>query len=150
MKLKQTFLALSAAAAITLSAVGFAGAAGQSDLLKLTIVGQKSDTQLAVMVLVRDLAEELGFTVTWDGEDQMVTLDSGTMHANFTIGVNSYIAATSIEGMVGMTAPFTLSSAPVVSDGVTYVPLELFTVLMGNHADGLTVTDGTVDLRTEF
>ena len=49
-----------------------------------------------------------------------------------------------------MTAPFTLSSAPVVSDGVTYVPLELFTVLMGNHADGLTVTDGTVDLRTEF
>ena len=101
-------------------------------------------------VPLRSIAEDMGFTVTWDGEDQMVTLDSGTMHANFTIGVNSYIAATSIEGMVGMTAPFTLSSAPVVSDGVTYVPLELFTVLMGNHADGLTVTDGTVDLRTEF
>ena len=150
MKRKKTCLALSAAAAITLSAIGFAGAAGQSDLLKLTVDGQESDTQLAVMVPARDLAEELGYTVTWNGEDQSVTLDSGTMHANFTIGVNSYIAATSIEGMVGMTAPFTLSSAPVVSDGVTYVPLELFTVLMGNHADGLTVTDGTVDLRTEF
>ena len=150
MKLKQTFLALSAAAAITLSAVGFAGAAGQSDLLKLTIDGQKSDTQLAVMVPVRDLAEELGFTVTWDGEDQMVTLDSGTMHANFTIGVNSYIAATSIEGMVGMTAPL----HPVLrSRGVRRGDLCAFGALYcpdGQPCDGLTVTDGTVDLRTEF
>lgn len=150
MKLKKTCLALSAAAAIALSAVGFAGAAGQSDLLKLTIDGQESNTQLAVMVPARELAEELGYTVTWNGEDQSVTLDSGTMHANFKIGVNSYIAATSIEGAVGMTAPFSLSSAPVVSDGVTFVPLELFTVLNGNHADSLTVNGNTVDLRTEF
>ena len=106
----------------------------------------------SVYLLCRCLerAEELGYTVTWNGEDQSVTLDSGTMHANFTIGVNSYIAATSIEGMVGMTAPFSLSSAPVVSDGVTYVPLELFTVLMGNHEDALTVNGNTVDLRTDF
>lgn len=150
MKLKKTCLALSAAAAVTLSAVGLAGAAGQSDLLHLTIDGRESGTRLAVMVPARELAEELGYTVTWDGEDQTVTLDSGTMHANFTIGVNSYIAATSIEGMVGMTAPFSLSSAPVVSDGVTYVPLELFAVLGGSHEDALTVTGNTVDLRTEF
>lgn len=62
----------------------------------------------------------------------------------------SAAAATSIEGMVGMTAPFSLSSAPVVSDGVTYVPLELFTVLTGNHADALTVDGNTVNLRTQF
>lgn len=43
-----------------------------------------------------------------------------------------------------------LSSAPVVCDGAAYVPLELFTVLNGNHADSLTVTGNTVDLRTKF
>lgn len=43
-----------------------------------------------------------------------------------------------------------LSAAPMVSDGVTYVPLELFPVLMGSHDGALTITDGGIDLRTQF
>lgn len=66
-----------------------------------------------------------------------------------TLGANRYQAVTSLEGMVGMTAPFSLAAAPYAVDGTTYVPLELFVVLMGNPADAVTADDGAVELTAE-
>ena len=100
-------------------------------------------------VPVRRLAEYLGYTVEWHPEDGTVTLDSGSMHATLTLGVNSYQAVTSLEGMVGMTAPFALAAAPYAVDGVTYAPLELFVVLMGNPEEAVTAADGGVELTTQ-
>ena len=65
------------------------------------------------------------------------------MHSYITIGKNDYIVSTSVDDMVGTSAPFSLSSAPIISGGKTYVPVEFFRPLMGN-SDGIIKTDGSV------
>ena len=99
-----------------------------------------------IMVPLRVIAQSLGFTVTWNG-DGTVTVDSGEMHMTITIGEDSYQAITSIEGAVGATAPLSLGAAPYVVDGTTYVPLEMFNVLLGN--DAVDLEDGKIVIHTE-
>lgn len=155
MDLKTRLLATAAAAAVTMTALGGGAlAADESGTLSLSVNGQDTGIQVTpieedYLVPVRQLAEYLGYEVAWHAEDSTVTLDSGTMHSTLTLGENRYIATTSLEGMVGMTAPFTLACAPYAVDGTTYAPLELFVVLMGNPADALTRSEDTVELRTE-
>lgn len=100
---------------------------------------QRTDT----LVPVRAVGEAMHFTVTWN-PDQTVTLDSGAMHAALTIGENSYQAVTSINGAAGATGPFQLESAPIVVNGSTYVPAELFRILLGNSSTALTVSENTI------
>lgn len=92
-----------------------------------------------LMVPLQAIAKELGFKVTEDNGSILV--DDGKMHTEVTIGKDSYFVATSIEGMIGMSAPFSLGTAPFVADGVTYVPLALFDALLGN-VDGVITVDG--------
>lgn len=153
-KLHSRGLALLTAAALSLSALGTAAGAAGEGALPLTVNGEATGITVTeenggYIVPLRALAEYLGYTVAWHGEDSTVTLDSGAMHATVTLGVNRYQAVTSLEGMVGMTAPFSLAAAPYAVDGTTYVPLELFVVLMGNPADAVTADDGAVELTAE-
>ena len=153
-KLHSRGLALLTAAALSLSALGTAAGAAGEGALPLTVNGEATGITVTeenggYIVPLRALAEYLGYTVAWHGEDSTVTLDSGAMHATVTLGVNRYQAVTSLEGAVGMTAPFSLAAAPYAVDGTTYVPLELFVVLMGNPADAVTANDGTVELTAE-
>ena len=153
-KLHSRGLTLLTAAALSLSALGTAAGAAGEGALPLTVNGAETGITVTeedggYIVPLRALAEYLGYTVAWHGEDSTVTLDSGSMHATVTLGVNRYQAVTSLEGMVGMTAPFSLAAAPYAVDGTTYVPLELFVVLMGNPADAVTANDGAVELTAE-
>ena len=153
-KLHSRGLALLTAAALSLSALGTAAGAAGEGALPLTVNGAETGITVTeenggYIVPLRALAEYLGYTVAWHGEDSTVTLDSGAMHATVTLGVNRYQAVTSLEGAVGMTAPFSLTAAPYAVDGTTYVPLELFVVLMGNPADAVTADDGAVELTAE-
>lgn len=153
-KLHSRGLALLTAAALSLSALGTAAGAAGEGALPLTVNGAETGITVTeedggYIVPLRALAEYLGYTVAWHGEDSTVTLDSGAMHATVTLGANRYQAVTSLEGMVGMTAPFSLAAAPYAVDGTTYVPLELFVVLMGNPADAVTADDGAVELTAE-
>ena len=153
-KLHSRGLALLTAAALSLSALGTAAGAAGEGALPLTVNGAETGITVTeenggYIVPLRALAEYLGYTVAWHGEDSTVTLDSGSMHATVTLGVNRYQAVTSLEGAVGMTAPFSLAAAPYAVDGTTYVPLELFVVLMGNPADAVTANDGAVELTAE-
>ncbi len=100
------------------------------------INGKDVSVDAVIIVPLRTIAEQLGFTVAWNG-DGTVTVDSGEMHMTITIGEDSYQAITSIEGAVGATAPLHLGAAPYVADGTTYVPLEMFNVLLGNGAVAL-------------
>lgn len=109
------------------------------------INGKDVPVDAVIIVPLRTIAEQLGFTVTWNG-DGTVTVDSGEMHTTITIGEDSYQAITSIEGAVGATAPLSLGAAPYVVDGTTYVPLEMFNVLLGNGAVDL--EDGKIVINS--
>ena len=109
------------------------------------INGKDVPVDAVIIVPLRTIAEQLGFTVTWNGNGT-VTVDSGAMHMSITIGEDSYQAITSIEGAVGATAPLSLGAAPYVVDGTTYVPLEMFDVLLGNGA--VTLEDGKIVIKT--
>ena len=108
MKRSSGLLAGLTAASLTLTALGGAAWAAEGDRLPLTVNGEATGITVeeqngGYLVPVRRLAEYLGYTVEWHPEDGTVTLDSGSMHATLTLGVNSYQAVTSLEGMVGMT-----------------------------------------------
>lgn len=111
------------------------------------INGKDVPVDAVIMVPLRVIAQSLDFTVTWNG-DGTVTVDSGEMHMTIAIGEDSYQAITSIEGAVGATAPLSLGAAPYVVDGTTYVPLEMFNVLLGN--DAITLEDGKIVINTEI
>lgn len=107
----------------------------------LKVDGKETAIDACVMVPVRAVGEQLGFTVTWS-KDGTVRLDDGVMHADLTIGKDLYQVVTSKTDLVGMSAPFSLGAAPYLSNGTTYVPLGLFEALKGN-VEGMFSLDGS-------
>ena len=114
----------------------------------LQIDGEDTGVRACIMVPLRSVAEKLGFEVVWNG-DGTIFLDDGTMHSTVTLGEDLYQVTTSVEGMLGMSAPFSLGMAPCAMDGVTYVPLGLFDALLGSMQRAVTMEDGTVCLDTD-
>ena len=85
-KLHSRGLALLTAAALSLTALGTAAGAAGEGALPLTVNGAETGITVTeenggYIVPLRALAEYLGYTVAWHGEDSTVTLDSGSMHA---------------------------------------------------------------------
>ncbi len=132
-------MVIAAAVAMAFSATAFAG-----ETYQLKINGKAAEEEVLVLVPLRETAEKLGFTVSYD--KGTILVDDGTMHANLTVGKNSYQVVTSNPDLVGMSAPFSLSAAPVVTDGKTYVPIELFVPLMGNDSNSIQVDGTTISL----
>lgn len=93
-----------------------------------------------LMVPLRAISEALGFKVDW--KDRSAFVDDGQMHTTITIGKDEYSATTSVEGLAGATGPFSLGAAPQIVDNRTYVPLQIFEILMGN-VEGMFKLDGT-------
>jgi hypothetical protein len=108
--------------------------------------GKDTDMNVCVMVPLRAIAKELGFTVTWN--NGTVLVDDGTMHTEITIGEDRYLVATSVEGVSGTSAPFSLGAAPYVTDGVTYVPLSLFDALLGSKEGAVTIDGNKIIIKT--
>ena len=68
---------------------------------------------------LREVVEELGFSVSWRGANNTVSiLQNSQPIASFTIGENYYV--------VGGAAGISLEEAPVVLDSVVYVPITFF------------------------
>ena len=84
------------------------------------------------------------FTGTGDAQNAGIATvyQEVNLCTNLTIGENSYQVVTSNPDLVGMSAPFSLSSAPVMTNGKTYVPIELFVPLTGNDSS-IIKTDGS-------
>lgn len=114
----------------------------------LQIDGEDTGVRACIMVPLRAVAERLGFRVVWNG-DGTIFLDDGTMHSTITLGEDLYQVTTSVEGMVGMSAPFSLGMAPYAVNGVTYVPLGLFDALLGSQQGAVTMTDNAICLDTD-
>ena len=130
-------MVIAAAATMAFSATAFAGT---SSPYSLNINGKAANLQLLCLVPLRETAEQLGFKVSYN--KGTILLDDGIMLTNLTIGENSYQVVTSNPDLVGMSAPFSLSSAPVMTNGKTYVPIELFVPLTGNDSS-IIKTDGS-------
>ena len=91
-----------------------------------------------VIVPLRPTAEALGFTVVWDEQQKVITLEGQMVKTRLTIGEDSYYKQSSQA--IGLTQPVQLGYAPALIDGRTYVPLALYEVLLGQgqvqEADG--------------
>lgn len=130
-------MVIAAAATMAFSATAFAGT---SSPYSLNINGKAANGEVLVLVPLRETAEQLGFKVSYN--KGTILMDDGIMQTNLTIGENSYQVVTSNPDLVGMSAPFSLSSAPVMTNGKTYVPIELFVPLTGNDSS-IIKTDGS-------
>ena len=73
-----------------------------------------------LMVPVRALAEALGFKVTWNNGE--VNINDGEMQCDLRIGEENYFVYTAIKDAIGMSAPFTLGSAPVLRTPSPAIP----------------------------
>ncbi len=110
--------------------------------------GEDMGFQVNVAVPLRAVAEKLGFQVTWNG-DGTISMDNGVMNCTVTLGKDSYQVVTSVEGLVGMSAPFSLGMAPYIVNNTTYVPLGIFEALLGNQAGAVTMENGVLSLHTD-
>lgn len=112
----------------------------------IEIDGTSIDAPAHITVPLRAVAEKLGFTVAWD--NGVVTVTGAERYARLTVGENQYFAAPTQEGMLGASL-FPLSCAPYVADGSTYVPVELFDVLLGCEEGTVTLEGNTVKINTD-
>ncbi|QGG46812.1 copper amine oxidase N-terminal domain-containing protein [Heliorestis convoluta] len=74
-----------------------------------------ADEKGTIMVPLRSIAEALGYSVTWDGRDQSITVGQDF---SLQIGKDAYTS-------LGI-RPIELGTAPVLKDNTTYVPLHFF------------------------
>lgn len=115
---------------------------------KMDVIQMKgTDGKTCIMVPLRAIAEALAFNVTWN--NGAVLVDDNTMHTVITLGEDTFFVATSVEGMEGASAPFSLGVAPFVTNGVTYVPLPLFDALLGSKEGTIAVDGNKIIIKTE-
>lgn len=94
------------------------------------------------LVPVRAVSDILGFEVIWNGTNQTATIKAKEMQTVVSLGDDLY-SAQSISA-IGMTAPTTLGSAPLLINDKLYVPAEIFRIIQGNDPDTLQITDTQV------
>lgn len=114
-----------------------------------TVVVDNKDTgvELPVMVPLRKMAKATGMKVTTKGNQ--VRLDTGEIHADFTIGKDAYSLTTSIQGAQGATGLFSLGSAAFRVKKTVYVPMSLFWVLEGNDPSALSIKGQKINFSTK-
>ena len=75
------------------------------------------------MVPLRAVAEAMGYTITWNNATKSVDIQQGPQWTSVIIGQNRYFR--------NRMAPLTLSSAPLILNDRTLVPLEFFADILG-------------------
>ena len=81
---------------------------------------------------LRIVCEAMGYTVTWNGADESITLSKDGKETTL------YVGKPMVEG---------LSEVPVVIDGTTYVSTLIFKVLGGSEADIVEAEQGVIEVR---
>lgn len=81
------------------------------------------------MVPLRAVAEKMGFTVGWDGENKAVTVGDDDWEVRAYIGEDLYSGVTKIEGAVGAAAPQSYGTAPQLFEDTTFVPAKMFELM---------------------
>ena len=125
----------------------------QQAQMKIVVKGNTMPVQTisvngCTMAPVRAIAEALGFKVTWNA-DRSININNGEMQSDLRIGDNSYVVYTAVEGMAGMSAPFSLGSAPVIKNNTAYVPIDLFVPLFGNDPATVKTSGDTITINPD-
>lgn len=89
-----------------------------------------------LMLPLRAMTEKMGFTVEWQGETGTIVLTKGPVYITMSAFEDGYTFS--------RTAPMMLGSAPVLTNGVTYVPANFVTDILGGAYR--TEEDGTIRL----
>lgn len=110
---------------------------------QMHVVVQVKTVQGVKMVPLREVSEKLGFDVVWNDKEKTITLDDGIMNTVLTLGVDSYYASSVVA--IGMSAPQSLGMGPVVIEGKTYVPAEMFCALLGNTKGAVVIDKGVAN-----
>lgn len=107
-----------------------------------------ANSQAITLVPLRSVAEAAGFTVVWDGALPGARLDNGRVHTSVMLG-NDTCVVTDAAGAAG--EPVSLGSAPIMlKKGVIYVPVSLFSALLQDRADAVTIApDGAVTISAK-
>lgn len=128
-------------------------AQSQQAQMKIVVKGKTMPVQTisvngCTMAPVRAIAEALGFKVTWNA-DRSININNGKMQSDLRIGDNSYVVYTAVEGMAGMSAPFSLGSAPIIKNNTAYVPIDLFVPLFGNDPATVKTSGDTITINPD-
>lgn len=94
--------------------------------------GEAIESDVSVQVIdgvtflpLRATLEKMGFEVTWNGETKTIEIHKGAQWTSVTIGQNAYFK--------NKMAPHTLSSAPVIVNDRTLIPVEFIADILGRH-----------------
>ena len=125
-------------------------AQSQQAQMKIVVKGKALPVQTisvngCTMAPVRAIAEALDFKVTWNA-DRSININNSKMQSDLRIGDNTYVVYTAVEGMVGMSAPFSLGSAPIIKNNTAYVPIDLFVPLFGNNPATVKTSGDTITI----
>ena len=125
----------------------------QQAQMKIVVKGKTMPVQTisvngCTMAPVRAICEALGFKVTWNA-DRSININNGEMQSDLRIGDNSYVVYTAVEGMAGMSAPFSLGSAPIIKNNTAYVPIDLFVPLFGNDPATVKTSGDTITINPD-
>lgn len=125
----------------------------QQAQMKIVVKGNTMPVQTisvngCTMAPVRAICEALGFKVTWNA-DRSININNGEMQSDLRIGDNSYVVYTAVEGMAGMSAPFSLGSAPIIKNNTAYVPVDLFVPLFGNDPATVKTSGDTITINPD-
>ncbi|MBO5060023.1 MAG: copper amine oxidase N-terminal domain-containing protein [Clostridia bacterium] len=113
---------------------------------KVLVNGEEIDAQIinndsVYMLPVRKICEALGLEVKWDGELKAISVGTIPMGVTFNIGENSYTKARMM--------PMTLTSAPILDEDRTFVPLDFYSEILGadvTNENGVIAVNLTVTL----
>lgn len=125
----------------------------QQAQMKIVVKGKTMPVQTisvngCTMAPVRAICEALGFKVTWNA-DRSININNGEMQSDLRIGDNSYVVYTAVEGMAGMSAPFSLGSAPIIKNNTAYVLIDLFVPLFGNDPATVKTSGDTITINPD-
>ena len=125
----------------------------QQAQMKIVVKGKTMPEQTisvngCTMAPVRAIAKALGFKVTWNA-DRSININNGKMQSDLRIGDNSYVVYTAVEGMAGMSAPFSLGSAPIIKNNTAYVTIDLFVPLFGNDPATVKTSSDTITINPD-
>lgn len=83
-----------------------------------------------VMVPLEITAESLGFKVSPDADNKIITLDNDKINTQVEVGKDNYYYQSSHA--IGLTAPESFGTAPMLVDNVVYVPIKIYQLLFND------------------
>lgn len=96
-----------------------------------------------VMVPLRAVGESLGFEIVWNGSSRSIEILNNDVKSSVQIGYNHYFK----ENLAAreITEPQQFGSSPLLINGTTYVPSELFNLLISTPA-AVSIRDNTINI----